>query len=156
MDARKAVGGFGNLTNKDRSEAVRSQREAPCPGRAMALAALMRTSRVCADSGKNFRSSPKCLTDLAPIARDKREHENLGRHRPSADHHRLRGLSGWRVDEGRGLSHCCPGPRDGGYRPMGSNTVRRAKAACEGIWQASPPAIPDDESIQTTNCEPLK
>ena len=42
-----------------------------------------------------FPFSPKCLTDLAPIARDKRDHENLGRHfRPSADHHRLRDLFG--------------------------------------------------------------
>src|ERR1700681_4294497 len=79
-DARKAIGGLCNSANKDRPEAVRSQREeVAVSGRVAALAALVRASGVCADSGQNFRFSPKCLTDLAPIARDKRDHENLDR-----------------------------------------------------------------------------
>ena len=65
-----------------------------------------------------FPFSPKCLTDLAPIARDKRDHENLGRHfRPSADHHRLRDLFGCCVDERQGPSHCCAGSCNGRHRP---------------------------------------
>ena len=65
-----------------------------------------------------FPFSPKCLTDLAPIARDKRDHDNLGRHfHPSADHHRLRDLFGCCVDERRGLSHCRAGSCDGRHRP---------------------------------------
>jgi len=59
--------------------------------------------------------------------------ENRGRHfRPGAGHHRIRDLFGCRVDERRGLSHCSPGPCDGGRRPC-AQTRLGAKVACEGL-----------------------
>ena len=52
-----------------------------------------------------FPLSPRCLTDLAVFARDKRDHENRSRYfRVSADHHRRRNLFGRRADKLSGLS----------------------------------------------------
>jgi hypothetical protein len=47
----------------------------------------------------HFRFLPKCLADLASIARDDPDHENRGRHfRLGADYDRIRDLFGCCVD----------------------------------------------------------
>ncbi len=65
--------------------------------------------------------------------------------RPSADHHRLRDLFGCSVDERRSLSHCCPGPRDGGHRPWPQARLVSALHTDELKIAA---ALSDAESLQ--------